>query len=179
MRICILLFLLLHFTASAQNDTLTLVSYNLLNFPDGRDDCGSNTVVPNRADTLRKILSYARPDIFVACEIQTKAGADSILTRSLNSFGGGNYAAANFHLNSNGSDLHNSLYYNSAKLTLQWQDYIQTSVRDIDHYVLYANDPNLGVYFDTTFTEVYMCHLKAGTGLTNENARALQTQAIM
>lgn len=179
MRIRILFFLLLHFTASAQTDTLTLVAYNLLNFPDGRDDCGTNVVVPDRADTLRKILSYARPDIFVACEIQTEAGADSILTRSLNSFGAGNYAQADFHLNSNGSDLHNSLYYNTTKLTLQWQDYIQTSSRDIDHYVLYANDPNLGIYFDTTFIEVYMCHLKAGTGASNENARALQTEALM
>lgn len=176
---CILLFLVLHFTAVAQTDTLTLVAYNLLNFPNGRDDCGTNTVVPDRADTLRKILSFTRPDIFVACEIQTEEGADSILTRSLNSFGAGNYAQADFHMNSNGSDLHNSMYYNSTKLTLQWQDYIETSSRDIDHYVLYANDPNLGVYFDTTFIEVYMCHLKAGTGATNENERALQTEALM
>ncbi len=180
MRFLPILFLFLVSLAHAQTDTLTIVSYNLLNFPEGRDDCGSsNTVVPNRADTLRKILRYAKPDIFVACEIQTEAGADSILTRSLNVFGTNSFAAANFHLNSNNSDLHNMLYYNSDKLTLQWQDYIQTSVRDIDHYVLYVNDPNLGQFFDTTFIEVYMCHLKAGSSTANKAERAQQTQLLM
>ena len=179
MRITLLLLLLLPILSFGQTDTITLVSYNLLNFPDGRDDCGTNVVVPNRADTLRKILQYAQPDIFVACEIQTEAGADSVLTRSLNAYGASNYASATFHLNSTGSWLHNQLYYNTDKLTLQWQDAIGTSSRDIDHYVLYVNDPTLGLYFDTTFIEVYMCHLKAGNGSTNEDIRAEQTQLLM
>lgn len=156
-----------------------MVSYNLLNFPDGRNDCSSNTVVPNRADTLRKILSYAQPDIFVACEIQTEDGADSILTRSLNHSGASNYAAASFHLNSTGPGLQNQMFYNTDKLVLYSQDYIVTGVRDIDHYVLYANDPNLGTYFDTTFIEVYMCHLKAGSSSSNQSTRADQTQLLM
>lgn len=156
---------------SAQSDTITIVSYNLLNFPDGRNDCGSNTNVPNRFDTLRKILNYAQPDIFVACEIQNKRGADSILTRSLNVFGETNYAAANYHNDSNGGDLQNMLYYNSTKLILHEQHVIETSVRDIDHYVLYVNDPNLSNLFDTTFIEVYMCHLKAGSGSSEQSIR--------
>lgn len=160
---------------SAQTDTITIVSYNLLNFPDGRNDCGSNTNVPNRFDTLRKILNYAQPDIFVACEIQNKRGADSILSRSLNVLGQTNYAAANYHNDSNGGDLQNMLYYNSSKLILQSQDVIETSVRDIDHYVLYVNDPNLSNLFDTTFLEVYMCHLKAGSGTSEQATRNEQT----
>ncbi len=156
---------------SAQSDTITIVSYNLLNFPDGRNDCGSNTNVPNRFDTLRKILNYAQPDIFVACEIQNKRGADSVLTRSLNVFGETNYAAANYHNDSNGGDLQNMLYYNSTKLILHEQHVIETSVRDIDHYVLYVNDPNLSNLFDTTFIEVYMCHLKAGSGSSEQSIR--------
>lgn len=156
---------------SAQTDTITIVSYNLLNFPDGRNDCGSNTNIPNRFDTLRKILNYAQPDIFVACEIQNKRGADSILSRSLNVFGQTNYAAATYHNDSNGGDLQNMMYYNSEKLILHSQNVIETSVRDIDHYVLYVNDPNLPNYFDTTFIEVYMCHLKAGSGSAEQAIR--------
>ena len=163
-------FILLIFSISilsistAQTDTITIVSYNLLNFPDGRNDCGTNINVPNRFDTLRKILNFAQPDIFVACEIQNKKGADSILNRSLNVFGQTNYASADYHSDSNGGDLQNMLYYNNNKLTLHSQNAIETSVRDIDHYVLYVNDPSLSTYFDTTFLEVYMCHLKAGSG---------------
>ncbi|MDX2360809.1 MAG: T9SS type A sorting domain-containing protein [Crocinitomicaceae bacterium] len=176
MRTLLPLLLLMSIVSYGQSDTITLVSYNLLNFPDGRDDCGTNIVVPNRADTLRKILQYAQPDIFVACEIQTEAGADSVLTRSLNVYGASNYASATFHST---STLHNQLYYNTNKLILQWQDAITTSSRDIDHYVLYVNDPTLGVYFDTTFIEVYMCHLKAGNSTSNEAIRAEQTLLLM
>ncbi len=179
MRILLLIFVAISSFSVGQTDTITLVSYNLLNFPNGRDDCGSNTVVPNRADTLRKIIQYTQPDIFVACEIQTEDGADSVLTRSLNVNGVSNYAMANFHLNNSGSDLHNMLYYNTDKLTLQWQDAIISNPRDIDHYVLYANDPNLGVFYDTTFIEVYMCHLKAGNSGANATIRAEQTQLLM
>jgi len=52
---------------------------------------------------------------------------------------------------------------------------VLTSVRDIDHYILYCNDPNLGVYFDTTFIEIYMCHLKAGSSSANQATRNDQT----
>lgn len=176
MKYLLVLLFFVVFNSLAQTDTISIVSYNVLNFPEGRDDCGTNTVVPNRQDTLRKVLQYLSPDIFVACEVQTEAGANSILDNSLNVFGATNYAMANFF--EDGS-LNNSMYYNTDKLTLKSQDRIETTPRAIDHYVLYANDPNLGVYFDTTFIEVYMCHLKAGSGGSNEDIRADQTQMLM
>lgn len=178
-RSIFLLLLLVSSATFAQTDTITIISYNLLNFPEGRNDCSSNTVVPDRADTLRKILSYAKPDIFVACEIQTEAGADSVLTRSLNVYGASNYASATYHDNTTGPGLQNQLYYNTNKLVFYSQDIIVTGIRDIDHYVLYANDPNLGTYFDTTFIEVYMCHLKAGSSSSDQQTRANQTQLLM
>ena len=171
--------MLLSFASIAQTETIKIVSYNVLNFPDGRDDCGTNTVVPNRADTLRKVLSYLQPDIFVACEIQTEAGADSILTRSLNVNGVSHYQSAQWHANSNGGNLNNQMFYNTNKLIFYSQDAIGTSSRDIDHYVLYLNDPNLSTFYDTTFIDVYMCHLKAGSGGSNVSTRAAQTQLLM
>ncbi len=166
--------------AFAQNDTLTFVSYNLLNFPDGRNDCGSGNVnLPNRTDTLRKILQYLKPDIFVGCEIQTKAGADSILTRSLNVFGASNYQMAPFiYSNGGGGSLNNALFYNSDKLIFLRQKPILTSSRDINHYTLMAKDPNIAQHRDTIFIEVHMAHLKAGNSSANAAERATQTQVF-
>lgn len=162
--------------STAQTDTLTLVSYNLLNYPEGRDDCGTNTVVPNKEDTLQKIMQYTQPDIFVGCEIQNSSAESLILNNALNYAGAPNYAAANY--TPDGS-LNNMLFYNSDLLTLYDQNEIPTYPREIDHYVLYFNDPNLGTYFDTTFVDVYMCHLKAGNSSSNEQIRADQIQELM
>jgi len=176
MKFSLVIVLFFSFFSLDQTDTLTLVSYNLLNFPDGRNDCGSNITLENRADTLRKIMGYLKPDIFVACEVQNSAGADSVLTRSLNVFGNSNFLMADFTAS---SSLNNSMYYNSNKLTLKDHFLVSTSPSVIDHYVPYVNDPNLSVFFDTTFIEVYMCHLKAGSGGTNEALRAEQTELLM
>src|SRR5690554_1655883 len=96
MKYLFFLFIAVSTFASAQDETLSIVSYNLLNFPDGRNDCGNTLVVPNRADTLKKITDYLQPDIFVACEVQTQAGVDAVLTDALNANGNTNYMAANF-----------------------------------------------------------------------------------
>jgi len=164
----------------SQNDTVSLVSYNLLNFPDGRNDCGSSNVNPlNRTDTLRKILAYLKPDILVACEIQTKAGADSVLMRSLNVFGATNYAMAPFQYSAGGGgSLNNAMYYNMDKVVFLRQKAILTDSRDINHYTLCAKDPNLSVHRDTIFIEVYMSHLKAGSGSAEQATRAIQTQVF-
>ncbi|RYM30779.1 T9SS type A sorting domain-containing protein [Brumimicrobium glaciale] len=176
MKYLFILFIALSSVVSAQDETLSIVSYNLLNYPDGRDDCGSNTIVPNRADTLKKITNYLQPDIFVACEVQTQAGVDAVLNDALNGNGNTNYIAATF----NGSGyLHNAMFYNSDKLVLKSQHVVVSSPREIDHYILYLKDPNLNVYFDTTFIEVYMMHLKAGNSSSSEAQRDSQTQILM
>jgi hypothetical protein len=173
------LWILVGVSASAQTVPLRIVSYNLLNFPNGRNDCGSSNVnLPNRSDSLRKTMQYLQPDIFVGCEIQTEAGCDSILNRSLNVFGTTHYQRANFVLNSNGGDLQNMLFYNSDKLTLKEQRKIPTGVRDINHYILYVNDNTLPQHHDTCFIEVFMCHLKAGSASGDLSDRAAQTTLL-
>lgn len=176
MKYLIIPFLFIAFLGFSQDETLKIVSYNLLNYPDGRDDCGANVVVPNREDTLRKIMDYIAPDIFVACEVQTQEGVDLILEHSLNHSGNNNYATADFSTN---GPLNNALFYNTDKLILKEHHVIISYPRNIDHYVLYLNDPDLDVYYDTTFVEMYMTHLKAGQGTQNENARKLQAEDIM
>lgn len=174
---------LLAFTSSlvqAQSTDIRIVSYNLLNFPNGRNDCGtSNVNPPNRTDTLRKIMGYLQPDIFVGCEIQNEASTDSILTRTLNVFGTSHYVRAPFFYNTSGAnDLQNALFYNSDKLIFQAENIIATGVRDINQYILYVIDPNLGIHHDTCFIEVYMCHLKAGNTATDAQTRAEETAIL-
>ncbi|MGV3612500.1 MAG: T9SS type A sorting domain-containing protein [Fluviicola sp.] len=173
------LLLVLGVQASAQTVPVRIVSYNLLNFPNGRNDCGgSNVNLPNRADSLRKIMQYLKPDILVGCEIQTPAGCDSVLTRALNVFGTTHYQRAQWVNNAAGGDLQNMLFYNSSKLTLKEQRVIQTSPRDINHYILYVNDATLPQHHDTCFIEVFMCHLKAGSASADLADRAAQTQLL-
>ena len=105
----------------AQNyDTLTVVSYNLLNFPNGRNDCGANIQPTDRYDTLRKIVAAIKPDILMVCELHA-AGEALILSNSLNVNGVTYYAKANFVGNGTGDILHNMMYYNSDKLSLKSQ----------------------------------------------------------
>lgn len=176
----VIFILLLVGLVHSQSIPVRIVSYNLLNFPDGRNDCGSSNVnLPNRTDSLRKTLNYLKPDIFVACEIQHEAGCDSILTRSLNVFGTNHYQRATFYNNTSGAnDLQNMLFYNSSKLILKEQRIIQTSVRDINHYILYVIDATLPQHHDTCFIEVFMCHLKAGSATADQLDRAQQTQIL-
>lgn len=163
----------------AQTVPVRIVSYNLLNFPNGRNDCGAGNVnLPNRSDTLRKIMQYLKPDIFVSCEIQTEAGCDSVLNRALNVFGTTHYQRAQWIPNGNGGDLQNMLFYNAAKLTLKEQRIISTSPRDLSHYILYINDNTLPQHHDTCFIEVVMCHLKAGSASSDLSDRAQQTAML-
>jgi len=157
------------------DDTLRVMSYNLLNFPNGRDDCGgSNTVVPNRWDSLALINSYLKPDVLLVCELQTESGSDSILNRSLNINGVTKYLAANYVPNqsSSNTDLNNMFYYNSEKMTLYSQEEILTATRDFNKYTVFMNDPNLSVSMDTVFIDFYMAHLKAGN--TSEDRQKRQ-----
>lgn len=167
------------YPAVAQTVPVRIVSYNLLNFPNGRTDCGAGNVnLPNRADSLRKIMQYLKPDILVGCEIQTAAGCDSVLNRALNVFGTTYYQRAQWVNNSFGGDLQNMLFYNSAKLVLKEQRIVQTSPRDISHYILYVKDITLPQHHDTCFIEVFMCHLKAGSASSDLSDRAAQTQLL-
>jgi len=149
-------------------ETLKVMSYNLLNFPDGRNDCGANILVPSRWDTLQKIIEEVQPDVLMVCELQTEAGADMILSNALNVNGVSSYARAVFVPNQSpgGTVLNNCFFYNTSKMTLYSQDEVATNVRDIGEYIVYMNDPNLASHNDTTFIDFYDAHFKAGCKIT-------------
>jgi|GEM_PF-361943 len=161
-------------------DTIRVMAYNLLNYPDGRDDCGANTVVPDRWDTLANITEYVLPDVLMVCELQNMEGSDSILTRSLNVNGVTKYMKANFVVNqSTAADAFNNMFfYNSEKMTLHSQEEILTSTRDFNKYTVYMNDPQLAVSADTVFVDFYMAHLKAGSATADRQRRADDCQIL-
>jgi len=161
--------------------SLKVVAYNLLNFPNGRDDCGtSNTVVPARWDTLGIIMDYVQPDVLMVCELQTEAGADMILSNALNIGGRSNYARANFVLNqsSGGTALNNAFFYNTDKMTFYSQDEVSANVRDIGEYTVFLNDPNLAIHQDTVFIDFYTAHLKAGSAAADISNRENQCNSL-
>ena len=148
-------------------DTFTIVTYNLLNFPNSLGSC--DNYVSNRVDTLKKIMKYINPDVLMVCELQDAAGADLILNSALNVDGVTKYAKATFvQTVSSGDNTHNNMfYYNSDKMVLQSQDAIKTDLRDLSEYIVYGIDPNLGTHNDTTYIDFYETHLKAGDPFFN------------
>ena len=144
---------LLTLVVSSQ-ENLKVMYYNLLKFP----------AYSNRADTLKKIIQYTQPDIFVVSELSSLFGANLIMTRSLNVDGVTHYDQAVFQ-GANGIDTDNHLFYNANKIGFIKQNNINANTRAISEYILYYKDPNLAQTNDTTFLHVYGCHLKAGTAI--------------
>lgn len=148
-------FLILTCSLSAQ-DQVKVMYYNILNYPG---------TTPERSDTLRKIVQYVKPDLLLVNELQSNTGANLILANSLNQWGTTYYQKAAFV---DGPDTDNMLFYNSEKFGLISQQVIPTVLRDINEYVLYYKDPNIGPLSDTIYFYMYSLHLKAGT---NESAQ--------
>ena len=100
------ILLLICSTLTMAQDTLSVMYYNLLNFPNAK---------ANREDTLRKIVQYAQPDLFLVCELQSSSAASDILNKSLNVGGITHYQMATFI---DGPDTDNQLFYNANKIKL-------------------------------------------------------------
>lgn len=161
-------YLLILLTAAAlqsfAQDTLTVMYYNLLNFP------SSNV---NRTDNYRTILQYTRPDVFVVNELESALGADYILDSSLNVFGNTQYQRAVFV---DGYDTDNGLFYNATKVGLVSQLQLGTVLRDISVYKMYYKAPNLTAQSDTIYFWFFSCHLKAGA--SDYQQRNIEAQQV-
>lgn len=152
------LFFLFSVVVNAQ-DTLTVMTYNVLNYPSSS---------PTKADTLKPIIKYIQPDIFMINELESSVGATTILTSALNVDGVTKYNRCTFYA---GPNTNNMLYYNSEKLVFYSQQEIPTALRNISEYVLYYKAPNMTSSSDTVFVFCYSAHLKASSGTVNEQKR--------
>ncbi|MDH7445753.1 hypothetical protein [Aquimarina sp. 2201CG14-23] len=142
--------------------TIKTMFYNVLNYP--------SAPPTNREEILETIIDSYEPDIFMICELETEAGGDEILNSSLND-DHTNYSSAPFLSNFSNSDveLHQLLYYNNQKFTLIQSQRLITTIRDINWYTLEL------ISVDQTNNpiriEVFVAHLKASQGATNETKR--------
>jgi hypothetical protein len=152
MKKLLLIFLLGITSLTNAQDSLRIMYHNILNFP---------SAGANRIDTLRTILTYAQPDVYVVCELETEAGGEMILNEALNVNGQSNYEMVSFV--DGGTYTNNLLFYNSDKLGFISQEEIGTVLRDINTYVLYYKAPNLTAQSDTIYLNFFACHLKAGS----------------
>jgi PKD repeat protein len=150
-----IIFLLVIFSismiqADAQYDTITVMYYNTLNYPDAGD--------PNRDDQFRTINRFLMADVILISELTSEAGAFTLLNDALNVYGTTHYQKAAF---TDGPDTDNMLFYNSDKLVLHSQSVIPTALRHINEYVLFYKSSDLEQGGDTVFLYFYSAHLKA------------------
>lgn len=159
MKYFIALFFLLSSLFITAQDTLTVMAYNILNYPASS---------ASKADTLKPIIKHVQPDIFLITELTSYSGVGLILNDALNVDGVSHYQSATYF---NGPDTDNMLFYNSNKLELYSQHEITTALRNISEYVLFYKSSGLGPGDDTIFIHCYMAHLKASQGWSNEQER--------
>lgn len=142
-------------------ETLKVMFYNLLEFPSASPG--------NRDVILRNIMEEYQPDIFMVCELESEQGANDILNTSL-TYSSFPYGRAAFQPNtSSGADIQQLIFYRSDKFSLEGSEIIQTTVRDINRYNLQLSTANGNS--DPLLLNIYVSHLKASQGSSNENLR--------
>lgn len=171
----------------AQQDTVKIMAYNLLNYRNYNTTfcTNSNNNVADKEGYLATIVADQDPDILVCNEI----GADFInavrLTQNaLNVNGVSHWAQANYSVTL-GSSLTNMLFFNTTKFGLLSQTVIDKDtsninlVRLIDVYRLYYKEVNTPSVNDTVFFTVLAAHLKAGNTAPDRDERSSMTAAVM
>ena len=127
----------------AQPDTLRIATYNLLFFPE--------KLANERIPEYRRVMRAMDPDILVVQELSSDAGLQLFLNDVLNAGQPNTYRAApynEYEFNDNG------LFYKHDKVIFTKVNHIQTDLRDISEYILYANSVRF---------LLYSLHLKAGS----------------
>lgn len=171
----------------AQQDTVKIMAYNLLNYRNYNTTfcTNSNNNVAAKEGYLTTIIADQNPDILVCNEI----GADFInavrLTQnSLNVNGVSHWMQANYTVTP-GSSLTNMLFFNSTKFGLLSQTVVDKDtsnvnlVRLIDVYTLYYKEANMTSFTDTVFFTVMAAHFKAGNSAPDRTERSKATTAVM
>jgi len=171
-----LLVVLFYGHSYGQDETLKVLSYNLLNYP--------NPEIPAdyRADTLKKIIDYYTPDLFLMQELKSSSGFSTILNNVFNTNGVDYYETATWepqHSNPGSTwKLQQNVIYNTQKLALSYETFLFTVRRDINVFKFYFKDPNLASHQDTTYLYAITLHLKSSQGADNEAQRLAMVEIL-
>jgi endonuclease/exonuclease/phosphatase family metal-dependent hydrolase len=149
--------------ATAQNDTLKVMSYNVLRFPEGNS---------NKAPILRTIINYVQPDVIGLQELTEPSAIDSLRKYAFDTSIYDNAAWVQE------TELMTNIFYNKNKLQLQRQISIATQPRRTNVYTFYSKTQNFQLNPDTVFFTCMNVHFKSSTGTDNESQRAVQAADI-
>jgi len=154
---------LLCFNALAQNDTIRILQYNILRFPEGNS---------MKAPLFRPIINYLQPDLIGLNELTEASAIDSLkkYVFSDSVFGVTSWIQE--------SELMGAMFYRKSKLRLASQFPIQTSPRFTNVYRFYSANQNFETYPDTVWMTNMLVHFKSSQGSENENLRAQQAADI-
>lgn len=176
-----LLLALCSVAAKAQQATVTVMQYNLLQYGNyqGYGGCSETTNNTQRKDEcIRTILDYVKPDILTVCEFgATQQLQTDFLRHNLN-VGDVNYWKSDNILNYAHSNLINHIFYDSRKMELKKHVALLTSPRDSDVYELYMKTSGL-IAGDTIKLVCIVTHPKAGDGVDDAASRLATMQTIM
>lgn len=185
-RLIVLIFGALSLQSLAQTENIKIVTYNLMYYKTGSAPCNHNRTSAERDADLQTIVSHLAPDVMVVQELGDNPVNPLVMLQDIyNTNGISHYDRAGSSNNSS-SGLVNMLFYNSDKLVLHSQDFIQLDInnapliRVIDFYRLYVKDQGLGTPgVDTVFFTIGVAHLKAGNSSGDAAERARATAAVM
>jgi endonuclease/exonuclease/phosphatase family metal-dependent hydrolase len=148
----VLFFTFFIFTHAISAETITIATFNILNFPDA--------LGLQRIDDFRTVIDYIDPDIVVVQEMQNQVGMDIFLDSILN-FTDSAFDAVPFH---DGPDTDNGIFFCSDKIDVLSVRYIPTVNRDIAEYKLLVIGSQQDMY-------IFSVHFKSSQGSTNESIR--------
>lgn len=144
----------------SQTDTLTIVTYNILNYP------GSDATIRN--PFFRPVIHSMKPDVLIVQEMLSQTGVTTFLNEVMNKYQPGLYSTVTFN---DGDDTDNSFYYRSDKVTYIGAQYINTALRQIAEYTF--RHTNSGEVI-----KIYSLHLKASATTDDENKRLAEVTIL-
>lgn len=156
------IFLISNFQLKAQSDTVSIMYYNVLDFP------GQTS---QRWQYFKTIADDIQPDLILIGELQNNTGAVLLLDSALNNGSMGIYNKATFI---DGPDTDGMLFYNKNKFALKSQDQIPTALRHIYRYQIYYKSPDIATRPDSIFINLFYAHLKASTGFESDRLAEIQ-----
>lgn len=165
---------------SAQQETIKVMHYNLLNYGNVTSYCtNQNNNIQDKDDALKEIISHVNPHIFTVNEVGSSNFAqERVLNSVLNTQGRTWYDMAAI-VNASGGTIDNMLYFDRRMFGLAGQDVVSTSIRDFDIYKLFFKAKDLATTQDTAFLTCIVTHLKAGNSSSDQQLRASMTAALM
>ncbi len=148
------LLLILFISAGTAQDTLTVMTYNVLRF---------TGTTSTRANYIKKVVDYVQPDLVVLQEIDHQDGLDLLLNTAFNAdssvFAAGTLPSSQW--------MKSGIIYRKSKIDISENVFLSTPLRDISGYTLSLKNAHTNV---APFT-VFGAHLKASDGNSEANQR--------